>query len=364
MLNIVNLSNIEEIYYYKNSNNDQYSPFTGILYSKNNEGKISSEIEIVNGLKHGLANFYNSEGCLHNQIKYVNNKKDGFDIALYPNGKKKRESIFKKGKHIKSSHYDKNNNIIENLYWFYGNIDESKIKIRKYQWTNRCIYSQNLIWLDPIISGVISHLLTQILINTEISKPEDIDLQYNKYDLDRFDNYIYKIKNDINHIKNNLYNYSYLFDFEYNSNYVLWERHRTKNVIKFKNPESKKYIKKCISMLKKHFNKNYKLIFNNNKIDDIRELCSYKALIHHHTFSSSIFDENIRWNFEKQHKIFKKDQKKSLNNFKTKYLKIFKNTNDEFKDFIVIDNSVKPAGIVFESKSEEECRKWIKTWEK
>ena len=36
------------------------------------------------------------------------------------------------------------------------------------------------------------------------------------------------------------------------------------------------------------------------------------------------------------------------------------NTNDEFKDFIVIDNSVKPAGIVYESESEEKCKKWIK----
>ena len=117
-------------------------------------------------------------------------------------------------------------------------------------------------------------------------------------------------------------------------------------------------------MLKKYFNKDYNLIFNNNSIDDIRELCSYKILIHHNTFSSSIIDENIKWDFKKQYKIYKNDQKRSLNNFKMKYLKIFKNTNDEFKDFIVIDNSVKPAGIVFESESEEKCKKWIKTWEK
>ena len=53
MLNIVNMSNIEYLYYYKNENNDKFSPFNGILYSKNNKGKIISEIEIVNGLKHG-----------------------------------------------------------------------------------------------------------------------------------------------------------------------------------------------------------------------------------------------------------------------------------------------------------------------
>ena len=75
MLNIINMSNIEYFYYYKIENNDKYSPFNGILYSKNNEGKIISEIEIVNGLKNGLANFYNSDGYLHNQIKYVSNKK-------------------------------------------------------------------------------------------------------------------------------------------------------------------------------------------------------------------------------------------------------------------------------------------------
>ena len=30
MLNIINMSNIEYFYYYKNENNDKYSPFNGI----------------------------------------------------------------------------------------------------------------------------------------------------------------------------------------------------------------------------------------------------------------------------------------------------------------------------------------------
>ena len=38
------------------------------------------------------------------------------------------------------------------------------------------------------------------------------------------------------------------------------------------------------------------------------------------------------------------------------------NTQWDFKNFIVIDNSVKPTGIVYESNSKEECTDWIKKW--
>ena len=48
--------------------------------------------------------------------------------------------------------------------------------------------------------------------------------------------------------------------------------------------------------------------------------------------------------------------------FNNKFLKIYKGQNKDYEKWIVIDNSVIPSGIVFQSNSKEKCVKWINQW--
>ena len=50
--------------------------------------------------------------------------------------------------------------------------------------------------------------------------------------------------------------------------------------------------------------------------------------------------------------------------FRQEYLRIHKGFNKDYKNWVVIDNSINPAGIAFQADSKSKAESWIKRWEK
>ncbi|MDC1024435.1 hypothetical protein OAR04_00750 [Flavobacteriales bacterium] len=344
---------INEVYYYNNIS------FSGILIYELSSEKIASEIEYLDGIKNGQANFYNENGDLTIQKNYKNGIKHGIEYHLLSNGEKIRESHYSNGKHLKSIHFDKKGKEIENLHWFCGNIYSDRLKIRKYYITNRYCFSPNLLWIENII---ISSIFSYILLLLYESCIESSDLNKKKL--------------------TNQFSISYILSQE-----ILVRNKTTFKLedLKFKNKTSKEKIKYNLNNFKKYFPNYYKNIFNDHSLEDIIELSKYKILNHNYfTFSSTINDivetnENIaslrqkikdledvnsietvknkialnaRINFKKHSLVLKEF-------FNTKHLEIMDGFNDDYKKWIILDKTVMPIGIVFESDSKTECEKWI-----
>lgn len=100
-------------------------------------------------------------------------------------------------------------------------------------------------------------------------------------------------------------------------------------------------------MFKESFSKDYKMIFNDNTLDDVIELSKYKILIDPWTFSSYIEKE------------IKDKRTFPCEFFKKKYLDISQSFSKDYKDWIIFDKSVKPMGIVFDSETKQEYIDWI-----
>ena len=100
-------------------------------------------------------------------------------------------------------------------------------------------------------------------------------------------------------------------------------------------------------MFKEYFAEDYNMIFNDNTLDDVTELSVYKMLIYPWTFSSSI-EKEIKEKGILPSELFKKE-----------YLTISQSFSKDYKDWIILDKSVKPMGIVFDSESRKECINWI-----
>ena len=281
--------------------------FNGVLYDKFENGNLKFEFDVVDGLKHGLYNEYDVNGNLLNQRQYNNDFQHGFDVLLKPSGKKIKESKFLNGKHIKSIHYDINDKEISGLNWFDGIILENNIKIRKYYLTNRYVFSPKLLWLDNISSSIVSKLFSFLYLNCNFEE-----------------------SSGGGGIKS--------MELKINSK-------KTKE-IEFKDLDSKNYVEESLLKFKKNFKENYELIFSDKSIDDVKELSKYKMLIYPWVLPSSI-EKNTHYS-----KLFDK-----------KYLSIYKGFNKECKNWIVMDKSVKPIGIVFESDLKEDCIKWIEKWD-
>lgn len=283
------------------------SLFTGEIFSVFENGQTKTEFEVLEGLINGIYNQYDIDGNLVIQRQYVKNLQHGFEVVLKSNGKKIKKSNYKNGEHVTSTHFDEVGNEIKELNWFEGIITNENLKIRKYYITNRYVFSPKLLWLNPIISSIISHFLNYLYSNCnyEISHGgggiESIELSKNKY-------------------------------FQYDK-------------LKFKNQKSKIHLENSILKFKKHFPQDYENIFHDKSIDDITELSNYKMLIYEWTFSS-IIEKNI--------------SKNSL--FQKKFLKISEGFKSNLKKWVVMDYSVKPIGIVFESNEKKKCLSWIENW--
>ena len=120
-------------------------------------------------------------------------------------------------------------------------------------------------------------------------------------------------------------------------------------------------------MFKKHFLEDYNMIFNETLVDDVIELSKYKMLIYAWTFSSIIKNKNRelidRYKKESNDEELKKVIFHHSSLFKKKYLTVSQSFNKDYKDWIILDKSVKPMGIVFESESKQECINWIESCE-
>ncbi len=283
------------------------SLLTGQIFNEYENGVTKTEFDVLGGLKNGIYNEYDIDGNLIIQRQYLNNVKHGFEVILKSNGEKIKNSTYKNGEHINSIHFDDFGKEIKELKWFEGVITKENLKIRKYYITNRYIFSPKLLWLNPIISSIISYFLNYLYSNCnyEISLGGGgimtLELSQNKY-------------------------YGY-------------------DELKFKNKRSKTHLEKLILKFKKYFPQEYEKIFYDKSIDDIVELSKYKMLIYEWTYSSLI-EKNISNN--------------SL--FQQKFLKISEGFKSDLKKWIVMDYSVKPIGIVFESDKKEKCVSWVEQW--
>ena len=101
-----------------------------------------------------------------------------------------------------------------------------------------------------------------------------------------------------------------------------------------------------ILKFKKNRRNDYNQIFHDTSIDDIKELSQYKIILHP-SFNADI--------------IPKGTPPSQL--FKQQYLKINKGHSKDYKQWLVLDYSVKPIGIVFQSNQKADCENWIDEWE-
>lgn len=280
-------------------------------YYENGQPRYEGEWE--GGLQVGKVVSYNLEGLKVKESLLVDGEYDGEQLEWWSNGESRALRIYKSGVIVSSKLYDENGNEIEGLQWFKGDFINHNIKIRKYNLTNRYIFSPRLLWLSPIASSIITHLLLFLYSNSNFEESKvgggikAKELPKNK--------------------ETNL-----TIDLE------------------FKESKSKVYLEETILLFKKNFPSDYNMIFNDNKIDDITELSKYKMLIHPWMFSSALKNDI------KEEKILPKQL------FKSDYLRVLESFNNDFKKWIVTDTSVKPNGIVYESESKEKCLSWINIW--
>ena len=276
-------------------------------------GQPRYEGEWKGGLQVGKVISYNLEGLKVKESLIVDGEYDGEQQEWWSNGESRALRIYKSGVIVSSKLYDENGNEIEGLQWFKGDFINHNIKIRKYNLTNRYIFNPRLIWLSPIASSIISHLLLFLYSKSN-------------YEESKVGGGI-KAKELPKNKETNL-----TIDLE------------------FEESKSKVYLEETILLFKKNFPSDYNMIFNDNKTDDITELSKYKMLIHPWMFSSELKNDI------KEEKILPKQL------FRSDYLRVLESFNKDFKKWIVTDTSVKPNGIVYESESKEKCLSWINIW--
>ena len=201
-------------------------------------------------------------------------------------------------------------------------IDEN-LKIRKYRLTNRYIFHPRLIWLKPKFSSIISRMLLFLYSNAN-----------------------YQLSSGGGGINN--------------TELSRDEGSLIRNKLSFDDLNSKKYLEDYIVTFKEEFPDDYNLIFNDNTIDDIQELSRYKMLIYPFTFSSKIVEE--KYPYPRTFPSGKIDLDLAGKLFNKEYLSINKGFSKEFKNWVIMDKSVKPLGVVYESDSKQDCIDWINNW--
>lgn len=90
---------------------DDEEPFTGkaVQYYKN--GQKVTEAQFKDGKYHGISTNWYGNGQKMAEMNYENGKKNGLTTLWYENGQKKM--IFKDGKKISETKWDKNGNLIK-----------------------------------------------------------------------------------------------------------------------------------------------------------------------------------------------------------------------------------------------------------
>tara|TARA_B110000037_G_C17123742_1_gene507041 strand:- start:4986 stop:5870 length:885 start_codon:yes stop_codon:yes gene_type:complete len=116
--------------------------------------------------------------------------------------------------------------------------------------------------------------------------------------------------------------------------------------LEFKDPNIFKNLNDLILNFKINRPDDYNQIFHDTSIDDIKELSQYKTILHP-SFNADNIPEGTPPN----------------QLFKQQYLKINKGHNKDYKQWLVLDYSVKPIGIVFQSNLKSDCENWIDGWD-
>lgn len=61
------------------------------------KGNLKSDVELLKGVRHGVAHNYYTDGSIHSTINYKNGDKEGISTWFYENGKPYRKTPFIKG---------------------------------------------------------------------------------------------------------------------------------------------------------------------------------------------------------------------------------------------------------------------------
>ena len=315
-------------------------------------GNLRLEVEIVDGSRHGYYRRYHDNGTLEVEIYFEDGRQKAGPIDSYhPNGQiarrvyvnaenlingdfeeffsngnlkargfylndvrferevyyinkvLKKKVIFDGTRPVSSVYRTEDNEILDQLSWFNGELLDYGMKIRKYKRTNRYQFNPRIICLDRVGASVFAYLVSLIdKVNTVNFNGE---LAYkskrNKSFKDETDIYIEK-------------------DIDYAEFYEALTD---------------------ISLHIPHF---YDLIFGQEK-DLLLEFSEYKIL-------------NTEWNSGLARSYaLEKDSNQNIF-FTPELLKVVKGQNPYFSSWVVIDESVIPAGIVYESESKEKCEKW------
>lgn len=287
---------------------------TGEYFSYYENGNLEVFCNVIEGIQHGEFSSYHENGKLKQKGNYVGNKLDG-KIILFNNQEVK----------IKTLNYkDGGENGLRSIWWENGN-KKSEVMI---------------------IDGLKNHKKKCWNLSGGLRKElvyfEDKFVRAYHYDIEGKEiKGISKFDGDL------IFENIKIRKKKYGDPWVYWLKPFPASLVlnifslfqnKFYLDESdEKELKEKIELFKNLFPEEYlnifgKTLISNEAIKDFEQIEEAKE--------NNLLSET----------------------FNNKFLKIYKGQNKDYEKWIVIDNSVVPSGIVFQSNSKEKSVKWINQW--
>jgi antitoxin component YwqK of YwqJK toxin-antitoxin module len=93
----------------------QGKPFTGVGFERDPNGKLSCEIEYVDGQRHGSTKDWFSSGRLKKEEQYKFGARHGVDREWYESGVLRSESEFELGVCLRRKRWDESGALVENM---------------------------------------------------------------------------------------------------------------------------------------------------------------------------------------------------------------------------------------------------------
>ena len=114
-------------------------------------GKLKSDVDMVDGVEHGKAHNYYSDGSVHSVINYKHGKKEGLSTWYYENGKPYRETPFVNDKkHGVQKKYYNTGQIMAEIPYINNELQPGTIE---YNETGRPIVSDTLLSFKTIVNN-------------------------------------------------------------------------------------------------------------------------------------------------------------------------------------------------------------------
>lgn len=310
-LEVETLDNVTHGSYKKYHNNGQLQvelffskgrQLAGDVTSFHRTGKVARQVYVDHNFEfQGKFEEFYYDGSIKSRGFYVNSNRYDEEI-YYINGILKKSSTYINEKHIRSIYKTEDDEVIKDLHWFSGDYLNHGMKIRKYHRSNRYEFSPRMLCLNRVQASVFYYMFTQVE-NDNISSLGGID-EYNQKKAEVFSG-----NGDILIDPNNSYD----------------------------------GLNKAISQVAEFMPDFFSILFNDNAL---KELSNYKIL--DASWNSRLALDYLNEGVVNQTIFFKED-----------LLKLMKSNNQDFLEWVVIDESVKPSAIVFESDSQNECKKWM-----